>query len=114
MPKPTFFRLPEAKQKRLMDAANKEFARAPFNDASISHIIKDAGIPRGSYYQYFDDKADLYFYLLEQVRHRAVAALQQVMAKHHGDLFAAMSEFFGLTIDALVQGPHAALYRNVF
>ena len=29
MPKPTFFRLPEAKQKRLMDAANKEFARAP-------------------------------------------------------------------------------------
>ena len=45
MPKPTFFRLPEAKQKRLMDAANKEFARAPFNDASISHIIKDAGIP---------------------------------------------------------------------
>lgn len=114
MPKPTFFRLPEAKQKRLMDAANKEFARAPFNDASISHIIKDAGIPRGSYYQYFDDKADLYFYLLEQVRHLAVAALQQVMAKHHGDLFAAMSEFFGLTIDALVQGPHAALYRNVF
>uniref|UniRef100_UPI00366B4B3A TetR/AcrR family transcriptional regulator n=1 Tax=Phytohabitans flavus TaxID=1076124 RepID=UPI00366B4B3A len=67
-----------------MDAANKEFARAPFNDASISHIIKDAGIPRGSYYQYFDDKADLYFYLLEQVRHRAVAALQQVMVKHHG------------------------------
>ena len=97
-----------------MDAANKDFALAPFNDASISHIIKDAGIPRGSYYQYFDDKADLYFYLLEQVRHRAVAALQQVMAKHHGDLFAAMSEFFGLTIDALVQGPHAALYRNVF
>ncbi|RND49209.1 hypothetical protein FAM18110_01140 [Lacticaseibacillus paracasei] len=39
MPKPTFFRLPEAKQKRLMDAANKEFARAPFNDASISHMV---------------------------------------------------------------------------
>ena len=70
MPKATFFRLPKAKQQRLMDAAYQEFARAPFNEASISNIIKQAGIPRGSYYQYFDDKADLYFYLLENVRQR--------------------------------------------
>ena len=54
MPKATFFRLPKAKQQRLMDAAYQEFARAPFNEASISNIIKQAGIPRGSYYQYFD------------------------------------------------------------
>lgn len=52
MPKATFFRLPKAKQQRLMDAAYQEFARAPFNEASISNIIKQAGIPRGSYYQY--------------------------------------------------------------
>ena len=114
MPKATFFRLPKAKQQRLMDAAYQEFARAPFNEASISNIIKQAGIPRGSYYQYFDDKADLYFYLLENVRQRTVAFLQQVMTKHHGDLFAAMSEFFDKVITALTHGPHAALYRNVF
>ncbi len=40
MPKATFFRLPKAKQQRLMDAAYQEFARAPFNEASISNIIK--------------------------------------------------------------------------
>ncbi|MDE3314905.1 TetR/AcrR family transcriptional regulator [Lacticaseibacillus zeae] len=114
MPKATFFRLPEAKKQRLMDAAYQEFARAPFNETSISNIIKHAGIPRGSYYQYFDDKADLYFYLLETVRQRTVLILQQVMTKHHGDLFPAMSEFFGKTITALAHGPHAALYRNVF
>ena len=44
MPKATFFRLPKAKQQRLMDAAYQEFARAPFNEASISNIIKQAGI----------------------------------------------------------------------
>ena len=108
MPKATFFRLPKAKQQRLKDAAYQEFARAPFNEASISNIIKQAGIPRGSYYQYFDDKADLYFYLLENVRQRTVAFLQQVMTKHHGDLFAAMSEFFDKVITALTHGPHAA------
>lgn len=40
MPKATFFRLPKAKQQRLMDAAYQEFARAPFNEASIRSYLR--------------------------------------------------------------------------
>ena len=61
MPKQTFFNLPEGKRKTLMNAAEKEFARVPLAKASISNIIKDANIPRGSFYQYFENKEDLYF-----------------------------------------------------
>ncbi|WP_225350832.1 TetR/AcrR family transcriptional regulator [Lacticaseibacillus camelliae] len=63
MPKPTFFRLAETKRKRLIKAAYDEFSRASFQDASISNIIKEAGIPRGSFYQYFEDKSDIFFLL---------------------------------------------------
>ncbi len=47
MPTDTFFHLPPEKQKRILNAAKKEFSRLPLKDASIANIIKDAEIPRG-------------------------------------------------------------------
>ncbi|WP_225047551.1 TetR/AcrR family transcriptional regulator [Lacticaseibacillus kribbianus] len=114
MPKPTFFRLADEKRMRLIKAAYAEFARAPFADASISNIIKDAGIPRGSFYQYFDDKADVFFYLLERMRQNTEQMMRQTVIDQHGDFFAAMAEMFDRLIDTIVQGPHADFYANVF
>ena len=64
MPTSTFLNLPEDKQTRLMDAASREFSEKPFNEASINKIIQEAGIPRGSFYMYFQDKEDLFRYLV--------------------------------------------------
>ncbi|MCU5751761.1 TetR/AcrR family transcriptional regulator, partial [Bacillus cereus] len=64
MPKQTFFNLEREKKELLIQAAMKEFSRVPLFEASISNIIKDAGIPRGSFYQYFEDKEDVFFFLL--------------------------------------------------
>ena len=65
MPKQTFFHLSKDKQDLLMQAAKEEFSRAPLHEASIANIIKSAGIPRGSFYQYFDDKEDLFLLLIK-------------------------------------------------
>jgi AcrR family transcriptional regulator len=70
MPKPTFFNLPEAKRDRILDLALDEFANNDFESASISRIVARAGIAKGSLYQYFEDKADLYLYLIETGRRR--------------------------------------------
>ena len=59
MPTSTFFRLPEEKRERLMDAAWAEFTSTSFTDASINRIIHSARIPLGSFYQYFQYKEDL-------------------------------------------------------
>ncbi|WP_461213387.1 TetR family transcriptional regulator [Lacticaseibacillus sp. GG6-2] len=114
MPKSTFFRLPEAKRDRLIKAAYAEFTRAPFNEASISNIIKDAGIPRGSFYQYFEDKADIFYYLLERSKQMTTAWVKSALDEHHGDLFATMNDLCNRAIDILVEGPYAKFYRNVF
>src|SRR5690625_5472893 len=66
MPKPTFFNLPKKKRDHLIQAATDEFSRVPLNEASIANIVKNADIPRGSFYQYFEDKEDAFYYLLEQ------------------------------------------------
>ena len=64
----TFLRLPEEKRRRFLDAAWEEFSGARFTDVSINQIVRRAGIPRGSFYQYFSDKEALFAYLLEEVR----------------------------------------------
>ncbi len=65
MPKATFFNLPEQKRNRFLSIAIDEFARNPYDVASISNIVREVGIAKGSFYQYFEDKQDLYHYLVE-------------------------------------------------
>ena len=67
MPKETFFNLEEEKKERVFTAAIDEFAEHNYNEANLSRIIKAAGIPRGSFYQYFEDKEDLYKYIFQTI-----------------------------------------------
>lgn len=88
MPTSTFFRLPEEKRQRLLDAAWAEFTQVRYVDASINRIIQEARIPRGSFYQYFTDKEELFYYLLGEMREYFGRVLGQVLAESGGDLFA--------------------------
>ena len=87
MPTQTFFRLPEEKRERLTEAAWEEFMAVPFADASINRIVRAAQIPRGSFYQYFEGKEDLFFYLLGSLREEAFGLMTDALAKTEGDPF---------------------------
>ncbi len=65
MPKQTFFNLPEDKRNVILDLAIEEFSENDYKNASISHIVNRAGIAKGSFYQYFENKKDLYLYLID-------------------------------------------------
>lgn len=67
MPKDTFFNLNPYKKERIFKAAIEEFVHHTYNEAKLSRIIKQADIPRGSFYQYFEDKADLYKYVFQVI-----------------------------------------------
>ena len=64
MPKQTFFNLPEEKRNHIIEVSIDEFTKAPYQNISINHLIRSMNIPTGSFYQYFEDKKDLYFYIL--------------------------------------------------
>lgn len=83
----TFLRLPEEKRGRFLEAAWGEFTRVKFADASINQIVRHAGIPRGSFYQYFADKEDLFAYLLQAVREQFVQLFARLLAENGGDIF---------------------------
>ncbi|BAQ65875.1 TetR/AcrR family transcriptional regulator [Geminocystis sp. NIES-3709] len=65
MPSQTFFNLPQTKQKIIIEKAIAEFANHSYESASISHIVSEAKIAKGSFYQYFEGKQDLYLYLVD-------------------------------------------------
>ncbi|MDP4153602.1 MAG: TetR/AcrR family transcriptional regulator [Bacillota bacterium] len=62
MPKRTFNRLDDDKQERIMRAAIEEFQAHGFEKSKIEVIAQNAGVAKGSIYQYFDDKKELFLY----------------------------------------------------
>lgn len=76
MPTQTFLNLDKSKQEKIVFHAIEEFANHSFNEASTNRIIKEAEIPKGSLYQYFRDKKDLYLYLIEISTQKKLEFLQ--------------------------------------
>jgi len=52
------------KRQELIDAAIKEFGEKGYENASLNNILKEARISKGTFYYHFDNKEDLYMYLI--------------------------------------------------
>src|SRR5690625_3310872 len=114
MPKQTFFNLPHEKRELLIQSAKKEFSRVPLSEASIANIIKSAGIPRGSFYQYFEDKEDAFYYILEKQTETHNNELTLMLKKNNGDLFEAFIEIFEYMLIEFQNQENLDFYRNIF
>lgn len=79
MPKDTFFNLSNSKRDRIVEAALSEFQMHTFDHASINRIVEKSNISKGSFYQYFEDKKDLYKYLIEKIATDKMAYLTPAM-----------------------------------
>jgi AcrR family transcriptional regulator len=66
MPKPTWDNLAESRRERVLRAAMAEFGRHGYSGGSLNVIAREAGVAKGSLFQYFDDKFDFFAYVAEQ------------------------------------------------
>jgi len=114
LPKQTFIKLPIDKKETLIHAAKKEFSRVPLFEASIANIVKEAGIPRGSFYQYFEDKEDLYYFLLDEYSQRLRRRFISILKKQNGDLMETFIESFEMMLINLQSIESRQFFRNAF
>ncbi len=114
MPKDTFFRLDEAKRRKIMEAARREFSDVPLHEASIANIVKYAEIPRGSFYQYFTDKEDLFFYYFDSVHKETEDSLQRLLREEKGNLFSTFQKYAEVLLNDILHGPNSDFLRNFF
>lgn len=107
MPKSTFFALAEERRDRLVREAILEFADRTYAEASLSQIARRASIPKGSFYQYFEDKLDLYRWLLTEEAPRRKREFVGA-GPAGGDFWARLEATIERGMAFLVEHPHLA------
>ena len=106
MPKETFFNLEEQKKKTIIDAAKKEFTENELHKARVSNIIKEAKIPRGSFYQYFEDKMDLYKHLFDIIAAKKMEYLtEDLMNPNNLAFFDLFRELYRMCLKFAIENP---------
>jgi len=93
MPTRNFYNLDIDKQNSILESAKKEFSEKFYEDASINKIIKNINMPRGSFYLYFENKEDLYLYILELYLKEFKNILLDLLNQNNYDIF---ESFIGL------------------
>lgn len=115
MPTQTFFNLSQAKRRRIEDKARDVFLKTPYNKVSISQIVYAVNIPRGSFYQYFENLEDLYQYLYTQtIAHYEEFTFNQLAQATNAELFTYMRASFKVDFDFLKSSDYFELMRKFF
>jgi AcrR family transcriptional regulator len=107
MPTATWERLREAKKLAVLEAAEAEFAARGFSGGSLNTICREAGVSKGSLFQYFDDKADMYAHLAERASRRIRAAMEGEIATldWERDVFAAFDDLIAAWVSYFYDHP---------
>lgn len=95
MPKDTFLNLPEEKRALIVNVALDEFAEYSYDQASINRIVANSGIAKGSFYQYFEDKKDLFLFLMGMIAEEKIRYLSPIISNtDEHDIFTLVRELF--------------------
>lgn len=115
VPKELFFTIDPEKRSRIMEAAIHEFSSQMYDKASINQIIKEADISRGSFYQYFENKDDLYFFSIKTLlQATAYRFLKQFIAAQPEDIYAVYRALFAYNLQLISGGEYKDFFRNMY
>lgn len=114
MPTETFLNLPEDKRERLTEIALDEFANNTYSQASVSRIVDKAGIAKGSVYQYFKDKKDLYLFLIDLAGKVKLDFIQSKQVQvDWSDFYLGFASLLLLSAEFEFSGPRQAKYAKL-
>lgn len=108
-----FMRLPPEKQKAIYEAAIAEFIDMPFEKVSINKIIQKAGISRGSFYTYFEDKRELLSFVMENTKEQWRNFGLDYLKKSGGDFWSMLESTLEAGLEFCKVNDMSRLYQNL-
>ena len=93
MPNKLFFELDKQKQDRIISAAITEFATHGYENSSTNRIVKECAISKGSLFKYFENKEDLYFFLIDTVMAEMARDMSNKISSLSKDLYERVIEY---------------------
>ncbi len=112
MPKRTFFNLSDDKRKKVYEALLDVYKEKPFKDVTVREIVGKLGIPRGSFYQYFESLDESYFYVLGQELIDVHESFAELVRANDMEISKALDEFGERAADEIFKDDCYMLYRN--
>src|SRR5664279_50159 len=101
MPRPTWDKLDEHRRERVLHAAMAEFGQHGYSGGSLNVIARNAGVAKGSLFQYFDDKFDFFAHVAEHASLTIYSAIAPHLAgPREGQAF---TDYFGELVDIWIR-----------
>ncbi len=96
----------QANQSTILRAAERVFARAGFEGATMADIAEEAGLPKANLHYYFGNKRDLYRAVLDAVLHDWLAPLDAITPE--ADPAQALGSYIRLKMALSAERPDAS------
>lgn len=87
MPNEAFYKIDSEKRNKIIEAMKKEFGCNSFEKASINKIVEDAGISKGSFWCYFENKEEAINFIIETYIEKEKTKALELLEKNKGDIF---------------------------
>lgn len=84
MPTTTWDNLDPGRRERILVAAMDEFGRHGYSAGSLNAVSREAGVAKGSLFQYFAGKLDLFGFVAEQTSLRVLDAMRPWLDGYDG------------------------------
>lgn len=105
MPTKTFYNLNKDRQQFIIDTAIEEFALHDYNSASVTRIVNKLKVAKGSFYRYFENKKDLYIYLLDFATKKSLDNVKDLLEQPIHDFFELIVQNFFMKISFDIKYP---------
>ncbi|MDU5535787.1 MAG: TetR/AcrR family transcriptional regulator [Anaerococcus sp.] len=112
MPKATFYNLDEEKKQNITNVLISEFSQKPYSEVNVKTIVERLGIARGSFYQYFNNLEDSYFYILDNKTYDIHILFMTTLKNNKGDVSKSLEEFGNDIAEIIFQKEVYKLYKN--
>ena len=105
-----FFRLPEEKQQRIMNAGFRVFSQNTYKKSPMSEIADEAGISKSLLFHYFRNKKEFYLFLWEKGAETTMKYLMEYKCYEPADLFEMMERGMRAKLKIMELYPHMASF----
>lgn len=112
MPKATFYNLDEEKKQNITNVLISEFSQKPYSEVNVKTIVERMGIARGSFYQYFNNLEDSYFYILDNKTYDIHILFMTTLKNNKGDVSKSLEEFGNDIAEIIFRKEVYKLYKN--
>ena len=97
--------IPKDKEKNILEVSIKEFAKNSYSNASTNIIAKESGISKGSLFNYFGSKLNLYLYVVDKVIKKYEEAMMLQLENLSDDMFERVYETQMIKLKLLYELP---------